>query len=82
MQKVFTGFFTDNYQARVNSLSYGLDNWVYGANGLLGGIIHGAPVATTAQPLKWIFAGAIFGCNPDTGVSSRQRSDSARTGAR
>ncbi len=41
VKKLLTGFFTDNYQARVNGLSYGLDNWVYGANGLLGGVIHG-----------------------------------------
>src|SRR5206468_953738 len=33
--KVFSGFVTENYQARVNSLSLGLDNWIYGANGLL-----------------------------------------------
>ena len=39
--KAFSGFYTDNYQARVNGLSYGLDNWIYGANGLLGGVIHG-----------------------------------------
>jgi len=38
-QVVFTGFPTDNYQARVNGLSYGLDNWIHGANGLLGGHI-------------------------------------------
>ncbi|MEO6437523.1 MAG: PVC-type heme-binding CxxCH protein, partial [Tepidisphaeraceae bacterium] len=31
-----------NYQARVNSLALGLDNWVHGANGLLGGVITGA----------------------------------------
>lgn len=37
---LFSGFATDNYQARVNGLSYGLDNWVYGANGLLGGTIR------------------------------------------
>src|SRR5215475_13010285 len=47
VQKIFTGFVTENYQARVNSLSLGLDNWIYGANGLLGGIIRG-----TAQPLQ------------------------------
>src|SRR2546429_3047446 len=41
VKKLFTGFFTENYQARVNSLSLGLDNWIYGANGLLGGVIHG-----------------------------------------
>ena len=39
VEKLFTGFYTDNFQARVNSLSLGLDNWMYGANGLLGGII-------------------------------------------
>ncbi|MGV3772386.1 MAG: neutral/alkaline non-lysosomal ceramidase N-terminal domain-containing protein [Verrucomicrobiales bacterium] len=43
IEKLFTGFFTDNFQARVNSLNLGLDNWIYGANGLLGGNI---------QPLK------------------------------
>ena len=40
VEKLFTGFHTDNYQARVNSLSLGLDNWIYGANGLLGGTIQ------------------------------------------
>ena len=39
VEKLFTGFITDNYQARVNGLSWGLDNWVYGANGLRGGLI-------------------------------------------
>ena len=39
VEKLFTGFYTDNFQARVNSLSLGLDNWIYGANGLLGGRI-------------------------------------------
>jgi putative membrane-bound dehydrogenase-like protein len=33
--KLFSGFATDNYQARVNGLSLGLDNWIYGANGLI-----------------------------------------------
>ena len=38
---LFRGFATENFQARVNGLSYGLDNWVYGANGLIGGTIRG-----------------------------------------
>lgn len=37
--RLFSGFSTENYQARVNSLSLGLDGWIYGANGLLGGVI-------------------------------------------
>jgi putative membrane-bound dehydrogenase-like protein len=39
-QTLFTGFATVNYQARLNSISLGLDNWWYGANGLIGGDIH------------------------------------------
>jgi putative membrane-bound dehydrogenase-like protein len=39
---LFRGFATENFQARVNGLSYGLDNWVYGANGLIGGTIRGS----------------------------------------
>ena len=39
----YTGFATVNYQARINSISLGLDNWLYGANGLIGGDI--LPVA-------------------------------------
>ncbi|MGZ5567847.1 MAG: PVC-type heme-binding CxxCH protein, partial [Limisphaerales bacterium] len=41
VRKLFRGFETNNYQARVNSLTLGLDNWIYGANGLLGGVIRG-----------------------------------------
>ena len=37
--KLYTGFGTQNYQARVNSLQYGLDGWVYGSCGLFGGNI-------------------------------------------
>lgn len=41
VEKLFTGFATHNYQARVNSLQYGLDNWVYASTGLFGGKITG-----------------------------------------
>ncbi len=40
VKKLFSGFGTDNYQARVNSLEYGLDGWIYGSCGLFGGRIH------------------------------------------
>ena len=36
---LFTGFATHNFQARVNSLEYGLDGWVEGSCGLFGGDI-------------------------------------------
>lgn len=61
VKKLFSGFGIDNYQARVNSLEYGLDGWVYGSCGLFGGRIKS-------------FTGAIydlgnrdFRVHPDTG---------------
>lgn len=60
---LFRGFATENYQARVNGLSYNLDNWVYGANGLIGGTIHG-----TATGREINIGGRDFRINPDTGV--------------
>lgn len=60
---LFRGFATENYQARVNGLSYNLDNWVYGANGLIGGTIHG-----TATGREINIGGRDFRINPDTGT--------------
>lgn len=40
VKKLFSGFGTDNYQARVNSLEYGLNGWIYGSCGLFGGQIR------------------------------------------
>ena len=53
---LFSGFATTNYQARVNSLAYGLDGWVHGANGLIGGTI-----ASFAGASRWTFAGGTSG---------------------
>ncbi|PYK99311.1 MAG: dehydrogenase [Verrucomicrobia bacterium] len=53
VKKIFTGFATENYQARVNSLSLGLDNWIYGANGLIGGTIHRVGVTEYWSHGKW-----------------------------
>ncbi|MED5381822.1 MAG: PVC-type heme-binding CxxCH protein, partial [Verrucomicrobiota bacterium] len=36
---LFTGFGQGNQQHRMNGFEYGLDNWVYGANGDSGGVI-------------------------------------------
>jgi putative membrane-bound dehydrogenase-like protein len=60
---LFHGFATENYQARVNGLSYGLDNWVYGANGLIGGMIRGL---ATGREIN--IGGRDFRIHPDTGV--------------
>jgi putative membrane-bound dehydrogenase-like protein len=59
---LFTGFADGNSQARVNSLAWGLDNWMYGGGGLLGGRIargdgQGEPVT---------LGGRDFRLHPDT----------------
>ena len=40
VEKLLTGFATHNFQARVNSLEYGFDGWVYGSCGLFGGAFN------------------------------------------
>ena len=63
IEKLFTGFATHNYQARVNSLEYGLDGWVYGSCGLFGGQI------TSVKAGEVIALGQRdFRINPDSGV--------------
>jgi putative membrane-bound dehydrogenase-like protein len=62
VEKLFTGFETDNYQARVNGFALGLDNWLYGANGLLGGKITGKSLPTPID-----LRGHDFRFQPDTG---------------
>ena len=59
---LFRGFATENFQARVNGLAYGLDNWVYGANGLIGGTIRGDRAVKDV-----ILGGRDFRIRPDVG---------------
>jgi putative membrane-bound dehydrogenase-like protein len=63
VRKLFSGFGTDNYQARVNSLCYGLDGWVYGSCGLFGGRIKSH---RTGRVLE--LGDRDFRINPDTGA--------------
>jgi len=60
---LFQGFATENYQARVNGLAYGLDNWVYGANGLIGGTIRGEKTGKEV-----ILGGRDFRIKPDADI--------------
>ncbi|MCC6491582.1 MAG: neutral/alkaline non-lysosomal ceramidase N-terminal domain-containing protein [Pirellulales bacterium] len=58
---LITGFETHNPQARVNSLRWGLDNWLYGAGGIFGGNL------TTFSGVKVQLGGRDFRFKPDTG---------------
>ncbi|MEO7297638.1 MAG: neutral/alkaline non-lysosomal ceramidase N-terminal domain-containing protein [Verrucomicrobiota bacterium] len=62
VKKLFTGFATHNFQARVNSLRWGLNNWIYGSSGLFGGKIHSE---LTGKDIDC--SGRDFRFNPDTG---------------
>ena len=56
VRKLYSGWATHNYQARVNSLEDGLDNWIYGSGGLFGGTITsfkgGPAVALTNRDFR------------------------------
>ncbi|MCU0706431.1 MAG: neutral/alkaline non-lysosomal ceramidase N-terminal domain-containing protein, partial [Fimbriiglobus sp.] len=60
--KLFSGFGTENYQARVNSLCYGLDGWVYGSCGLFGGVIRSGLTGK-----EYRLGDRDFRIKPDTG---------------
>src|SRR5258706_1795349 len=59
---LFSGFKEGNQQHRVNHLSFGLDNWVYGANGDSGGDVKSIKTGKTVS-----ISGRDFRFKPDTG---------------
>lgn len=61
-QVLFTGFGEGNQQHRVNGFEYGLDNWIYGANGDSGGRIRSLQKGRVVD-----IAGRDFRFRPDTG---------------
>lgn len=62
VKKLFTGFTPGNQQHRVNGLVWGLDNWVYCANGDSGGVVE-----SVAGGKKLDTRGRDFRFKPDTG---------------
>lgn len=61
---ILTGFAEGNQQLRVNGLTWGLDNWIYGANGRSGGAIR----EPTDPPEKAVpIPRNDFRFRPDTG---------------
>lgn len=73
---VLRGFATHNYQARVNSLSLGLDSWWYGAGGIFGGKLQSESMADVDAENR------DFRFQPETGaveaVSGRTQQGRAR----
>ncbi|MDB5320829.1 MAG: putative rane-bound dehydrogenase [Phycisphaerales bacterium] len=59
---LFTGFKEGNQQHRLNHLSFGLDNWIYGANGDSGGDVKSLKTGKTVS-----ISGRDFRFKPDTG---------------
>ncbi len=59
---LFTGFKEGNQQHRVNGLTWGIDNWIYGANGDSGGVIKSIKTGKEVN-----ISGRDFRFKPDTG---------------
>ncbi|REK09877.1 MAG: hypothetical protein DWQ37_17365 [Planctomycetota bacterium] len=63
---VYTGFGEGNQQLRANGLTWGIDNWVYGANGRSDGEIHkpdnaeGEPVSIRGRDFRVSLDGRRF----------------------
>ncbi len=76
---LFTGFGQGNQQLRVNGLFWGLDNWVYGANGRSDGEIR-RPEDPSGKSVS--LRGHDFRFRPDTGefetIAGRSQFGSAR----
>jgi putative membrane-bound dehydrogenase-like protein len=60
--KLYSGFTEGNQQHRVNSLVWGLDNWIYCANGDSGGSVKSVKKGTTVN-----ISGRDLRIRPDTG---------------
>jgi putative membrane-bound dehydrogenase-like protein len=65
VETLFTGFVEGNQQHRFNGFDYGLDNWLYGANGDSGGRIR-RPGGASAPEVS--ISGRDFRLRPDAGV--------------
>src|SRR5436309_2077368 len=63
VRKLYSGFGTTNFQARVNGLEYGLDGWVHGSCGIFGGTIE---TFAGGEPIR--LGGRDFRIRPDQGV--------------
>ena len=59
---LFSGFIPGNPQHRVNGFDFGLDNWIYGANGDSGGVIRSEQTGTSIN-----ISGRDFRFRPDDG---------------
>ena len=66
VEKLFTGFGEGNQQHRVNSLQWGLDNWVYSANGDSNGKIKSHKTGKVVD-----ISNMDFRFNPDSGEFER-----------
>ena len=64
---LYTGFVEGNQQHRVNGLTWGVDNWVYGANGDSGGVIKSVKTRATVN-----IRGRDFRIRPDDGALDAQ----------
>lgn len=64
---LFTGFTLGNQQHRTNGFDWGLDGWLYGANGDSGGEIHSLLNLPSAAHEPVSISGRDFRFRPDTG---------------
>jgi putative membrane-bound dehydrogenase-like protein len=70
---LLTGFATHNAQARVNSLRWGIDNWIYGSCGLFGGEVRSFSGKTVNLRCDFRFKPDTGDIEPVTGCTQQGR---------
>jgi putative membrane-bound dehydrogenase-like protein len=70
---LFTGFTPGNQQHRMNGFEWGLDGWIYGANGDSGGTINGVKIS--GRDFRFRPDGGEFEAASGNGQYGRRRDD-------
>jgi putative membrane-bound dehydrogenase-like protein len=78
---IWTGFGTGSQQLRANALTWGLDNWIHGANGRSDGSVRGpgadasTAVSLRASDFRFSHDFTVFGAVPGPSQFGRARDD-------
>ena len=70
---LFTGFKPGNQQHRMNGFEWGLDGWLYGANGDSGGKVNG--ISISGRDFRFLPDGSVFEADSGQSQYGRRRDD-------
>ncbi len=75
VEKRYSGWSTENYNARVNGLALGLDNWIHGSGGLIGGRITPGNIDLSGRDFRFDPASGVIEAASGKTQQGRPRDD-------